>query len=270
MFFIRPMSDLHLELDVDFDIPHLATDQDTVLILAGDIGYAKKKYTYVDFIDRVSPRFKAVVYVLGNHDYWGSNLLSAPTKIWNELVDYDNVHVLENETVVIDGVAFIGATLWTNMNNHDVMTLEQARLTMNDYKKVRHGPPSEPWKWKLTPSHTVSQFIKSRNYIFSEIVKQKNDGNQVVVVTHHAPSFKSVELNRKGDLLNGAYVSELFYDIDDLQDKQPFAWIHGHLHESFDYMLSDTRVICNPYGYKTEDPKDLNCNFESTKVVSVT
>lgn len=256
--FVRIVSDLHLEFG-PLDIPELSEDKNTVLILAGDIGLAQKTYTYKEFFEDVSSRFLAIVYILGNHEHYKGEFLTSLPKIRETLADLKNVHVIEKESVVIDGVAFIGATLWTDMNSHDVVTIAESGYSMNDYKIIRNGPCNVPWQRKLHPHDTIDDHIKAKRFIFKEIKKMKEAGHAVVVVTHHGPSYLSVAECYKGDNLNGAYVTELFEDI---MDAQPTIWCHGHTHVSFDYFIGDTRVICNPRGYVGyEENPDFDIKF---------
>jgi len=266
---IRVMSDLHLEFQNgpdQFVVPELPDDKDTVLILAGDIGLARRPTTYKYFVEDMSYRFREVIYVLGNHEFYGYRFPSTYTKIWSELQDFENVNVLEKEAVWFDGVAFIGATLWTNMDNHNQMTMYDAAAQMNDYGTVRTGPKGCEWQRPLKPKDTIEDFMNARHYIFEEIKIQKYTGKKVVVITHHLPSFESIHGDFKGSNLNGAYASELSSDIVELGDDQPELWIHGHVHDNMDYMIENTRVICNPRGYA---PDDLNDNFDVNLVIEV-
>lgn len=261
---IRVVSDLHLEfMRGDWAIPETKKDAETTLVLAGDIGIANKAYTYEPFINRVCEQFKHVIYIMGNHEHYHGKFPTSINKL-NAIIkdEYLNVHVLEKDSIVIDGVAFVCATLWTNMSNHDALCIETCRLKMNDYDIIRTGPFGEPWKRRLQPIDTIKDFMNARHYIFKEIVKQKDAGNEVVVVTHHGPSFSSVPEKYIGDIVNGAYVSDLSEDILGLEDNQPVVWIHGHMHDNFDYMIGNTRVVCNPRGYDTSDKKNLNPDFD--------
>lgn len=267
---IRVMSDLHLEFSqCDMEVPELNTDKETVLILAGDIGLAKRPTTYKYFVEDMSDRFREVIFVLGNHEHYGGKFPTTYTKIKKELLDFENVSVLEKEAIWLDGVAFVCATLWTDMDNHDALCIEQSRLGMNDYNTVRTGPIGEPWKRKLHPHDTIADHMNAKHYIFDEIKKQKAEGRKVVVVCHHLPSYMSIPDEFKGDSMNGAYASELFEDIMDLGDDQPEIFIHGHTHTSFDYMIGNTRILCNPRGYVTQDPNDLNKDFDVNLVIDV-
>jgi len=257
------LSDIHLEFGYFF-IPEMENEKEIVVVLAGDIGLVKKDYTYRDFINNTCDRFKNVIWVLGNHEYYGSNFPTTLTKLWNATLDHENLYVVDKETVVINDVAFVCATMWTNFDNCNVMTMESAKYWMNDYKAIRTGPIGESWKRKLEPMDTLKDHHKALEYIFPEITKQKENGKKVVVVTHHLPSFQSIPKKFRADDLNGAYASELFEDI---METQPNIWAHGHTHGSSDYMIGDTRVLCNPRGYKKEN--ELNKDFNDTFTIEI-
>lgn len=256
------LSDLHLEFG-DFFIPEGENEKETAIVLAGDIGLVKKPYTYNDFIANTCDRFKKVIWILGNHEYYGTNFPTALAKVWNATRNHENLEVVEKETVVVDDVAFVCATLWTSMDNNNIMTMNDAKLWMNDYKQIRTGPEHEPWKRKLRPLDTLADHYRAVEYIFPEIIKQKENGKKIVVVTHHLPSFQSIHKSRRGDSLNGAYASELFEDI---METQPNIWCHGHTHDSSDYMIGSTRVLCNPRGY---DKIEVNKNFNPKLIIEI-
>ena len=256
------LSDLHLEFGYFF-IPKVENEKETIVVLAGDIGLVKKEHTYRDFINNTCDRFKNVIWIMGNHEFYDANFPTALAKVWNATLDHENLYIVDKETVVLNDVAFVCATMWTNFDNNNTMTMYAAETWMNDYKKIRTGPKSEPWRRKLRPLDTLADHHRAVEYIFPEITKQKEAGKKVVVVTHHLPSFQSIHESRSGDELNGAYASELFEDI---ADTKPDVWIHGHTHDSSDYMIEDTRVICNPRGYKGHE---LNKNFNDTFTIEV-
>lgn len=259
---VRIVSDLHCEFDGTYRLPIMGDEKEQILVISGDLGLGSKSYTYLPFIEDAADRFREVIYICGNHEFYKGKFPYDHNKIHSELIPYENVSLLEKETVIFDGVAFIGATLWTDMNNHDPNCMMQAEMCMNDYRIIRTGSAAEPWKRKLRPRDTIEDHIRARQYIFEEIKKQKAKGNKVVVASHHAPSYLSVADKFKGDPVNGAYASELFEHIMDLGDDQPDMWVHGHTHVSFDYMIGETRVVCNPRGYSTMDSRDLNPNFD--------
>lgn len=259
------LSDLHLEFEHTFLIPEMENEKEIVVVLAGDIALIEKEWTYRDFINNTCDRFREVIWILGNHEFYGANFPTALDKLWFATLDLVNLYVVDKETVVIDSVAFICTTLWASFDCNNALTMWDAKLIMNDYKRIRTGPSHKPWLRKLKPIDTASGHLRAKEFIFPEIIKQKEAGNNVVVVTHHLPSFHSIPQQFKGNSLNGAYASELSEDI---MDTKPNIWIHGHTHGSSDYMIGDTRVLCNPRGYAT-NPDDLNKEFNPTFTLDV-
>lgn len=259
---ILVLSDLHLEFQ-PFMVPEQDDEANTIVILAGDIGVAKKPHTYDYFIHDLAKRFRAVLWVMGNHEHYKYNMPSTHAKLFMATVDYDNVLVLEKDTVEFDDVVFVCATLWTDMDNNNPVTTYQAGLVMNDYKYIRIGPEDEPWKRKLKVTDTIAEHLRTKEFIFSEIERNKNNGKKVVVVTHHLPSFLSIDESHKGDSLNGAYATELGEYI---VEAEPEIWIHGHTHSSADYTLGETRIICNPRGYCPDYP---NSEFNDKMIIEI-
>jgi len=259
------LSDLHLEIKYFF-IPETKNEKDTIVVLAGDIGVASKKNTLIDFLVNTSQRFREVIYILGNHEHYRGNFPTSYDKIKTLIkeLDINNIHVLEKESIVFDNVAFVCGTLWTDMNKNNPSSMLDAKLCMNDYHVIRTGPKLEPWRQKLEPIDTVAAHLRTKEFIFPEIIKQKENGNKVVVVTHHLPSYQSVPMEFKGDRLSPAYASELFEEI---MDTMPDIWCHGHTHTSMDYMIGDCNVLCNPRGYA--GTADLNKEFDHLKLINI-
>ncbi len=248
---IRPQSDLHLECDgmEPWYMPRIEGEKDMVLVLAGDITANHNQWkdkpsldVYSPWIKDVCARHKAVIYIKGNHeDYCGH--MEATEDHWKAMSRHiENLHFLHRDTVVIDGVRFLGCTLWTQLSPIDEM---RAVNYMNDFTYIwANDVLFTPMMWKL--EHEACRY-----FLETELAKEF-DG-ETVVVTHHAPSFLSVREQYKGDWANVCYANSL----DNLMWYNPIKlWIHGHMHDSIDYMVGDelqaTRVICNPRGYADE------------------
>ena len=262
---IRVMSDLHLEFQNklnDWLVPPLPHDQDTTLILAGDIALHKQVPI---FLGLCSAQFKHVVYVTGNHEFYKANMPAVPGKIKAAIQHLPNVHFLDTDTVELDGVNFVGTTLWTDMDRGNELTMYYAKAKMSDYKVIRSGPPAEPWKWKLSPTETCALHRIQRDYMFDTINDLQETGKMIVAVSHHLPSFLCIAEHRRGADLNGAYASEL-YEL--IADSQPDLWVHGHTHDSVDIVPpgTNTRIVCNPRGYW---PADLNPDFDPFFMVEI-
>ena len=248
---IKYFSDIHTEF-APFNCEAVSGD---VLLVAGDYGLGAKAWTYVDDFEILSENFNHVIYVLGNHEFYNSSLIRAREKIRENLLHLDNVHILEDEYVEIDGVRFIGSTCWTNL--HDVIARISAKQYMNDYRIIRTGNAAFPYKRKITPEDLIAINKKSSDYIFSHIT------DKTVVITHHAPSTMSAAPQYRNDSLWLAYANE----FEQLIDKhKPLAWVHGHMHTTSEYMLYDTLVLCNPRGYV---PEHTNSYFNPNKEMAL-
>lgn len=256
-------SDLHLEFG---QIELKNTDHADVLVLSGDILVAEdlnrhpgdagpyaplQSHRYInstiyrDFLDNVNYEFPNVVYVAGNHEFYDCKWNKTLEVLRKTMENYKNIYFLENDVLKVDDVTFIGATLWTDMNNHDPLTLHAVRDMMNDYRQITHD--GDGYYHKLKPMHTVNRHLRSKQYINS-VVEGKHD-DKFVVCTHHAPSRQSIPPEYRGQhLMNGAYASNLEEFI--LDRPQIKLWTHGHTHDEWDYMIGDTRVFCNPRGYR--------------------
>lgn len=238
---IRITSDLHSEFwgnknphrILNTIVPEMPEDNETVLVVAGDLGLSKYDL-WIQILGMLSSRFKAVIFVFGNHFYYNNNVFDEEFEIEDDLV-----YLLEDSHVTIDGVNFVGATLWTDFNNKNSLDMYMAQQHMNDYHIIKNLDNTV-----LTPEQTYNRFKISKKYIFDFLKAHKDEKN--IVVTHHGCSYKSIDQGYVNDVLNYAYITDLSEEI---LDTKPLLWIHGHIHASSDYMIGDTRVICNPYGY---------------------
>jgi len=245
-------SDLHLEFGaIELD----NTENADVLLLSGDICVAKNlnnehrhNQRYRTFFQQCCERFPHVIYVLGNHEHYDHDIQHTAERLKRELA-HDNLHILENETVDINGVVFIGATLWTDMNSEDGLTLYHVTSMMNDFHVIKNSARTlNEWgkPARLTPEDTVAFHKRSLDYINHITYDRPN--YKFVVVGHHCPSMKSIHPKYANDkIMNGAFAS----DLDDFIAYRPQIrlWTHGHTHEPFDYDIGTTRIVCNPRGY---------------------
>lgn len=251
----RVFSDIHLEFG-KFTVRPLPDDNETVLVLAGDIGIVHKSTQlkeYVAFMERCSEQFREVVVVMGNHEHYYGSFKKTASIITHALQHLDNVHLLEKSSHVVDNVAFIGATLWTDCDNgspHATYLFSG----MSDAKLIRTGHTSEidPYLRKFMSTDTVNDHIKAKDYVAKAIAEQRAAGRKIVLVVHHGITQKSIHPQYHGDSMNMFFASDMTLD---LMDWNVDLAIHGHLHNFSDYMVDDggsicqTRVICNPRGY---------------------
>jgi Icc-related predicted phosphoesterase len=247
-------SDLHVEFgDITLENPGV-----DLLILAGDIVMLKdldkqseRGDRSRDFFKRVSFQFPRVLYVMGNHEHYSGDFAKGPERFQ----DFCNTHCITNitlmdkDTVKIGDYEFIGGTLWTDFNDMDSFTMFNAERSMNDYQGVKNT--NDRVSYKFLPKHALSDHRQMRDYLQVCMDNYKQAGradNKIVVITHHAPSPSSIHPKyANDDLMNGNFYSNMDQFI--LDNPQIQLWIHGHMHDPFDYGIGGTRVVCNPRGY---------------------
>ena len=253
------ISDLHGDIGFMRDLPE---QKDTILLVPGDIHEVRRKKQYFDMLQLMSNKFKEVLMVPGNHEYYHTNITKAHRILKEFDNEIENFHFLQNDYRIFGDVIILGGTLWTDYDNGNPLTKLQAKLGMNDYRYIRHGTPTEYWHHRITPEEIEFFHYETKSFLQKSIDKQREvcDNFKTVVMTHHAPSFNSVDPVYKDNNLNGCYCSSMDYFVDSLGAQ---VWVHGHVHCSHDYMLGDTRVICNPLGYAL-GTKHENPHFNST------
>lgn len=246
-------SDLHLEYD-DLRQPLAIPDAD-VCVVAGDL--CRAPANGVHWLSKHIAPSMPCVYVAGNHEYYKGSIREGLEDGHIAAAQFTNVHFLENEAVIIDGVRFLGATLWTDyqIEGHRRLAMFNARERMNDHKQIARQ--RNPWQ-RFVPEMAYRMHRDTRRFIETAL---KADPIKTVVITHHLPHAESVPQRFNGDLLNAAYGSDL---SDVIEEGRPALWVHGHTHDSCDYQISATRVVCNPRGYDDENGK-----FDPQLVVTV-
>lgn len=231
------LSDLHLEFDA-FDVPEHDAD---VVVLAGDIHHRCKGLGWAREAFGQTP----VIYVPGNHEFYGASTPRLLGRLRRAAAG-SQVHVLHDEAVTLDGVRFLGCTLWTDfaLQNHQPKgqySMQICGQLMNDYRCIRLSPGQR----QLQPADTRAIHSRSVGWL----QKQLPADGPTVIVTHHGPSVQSVPAELQDDLIACAFASAL----DDLvKTSGATLWIHGHLHRSISYRLGDTEVVCNARGYPNE------------------
>jgi len=271
-------SDLHLE----FGRFNIVNSQNAdVLILSGDICVASeltvrmpdidvdsRSAMFHQFFDDCCSKFNHVVYVAGNHEHYHGDFATTINHLKSMLKHHKNLYILDKETVVIDDITFIGTTLWTDMNKDDPITLLNVSRSMNDFRIIKNSNRLIDIKVPIykdnDPQYVIGMETKSgvpdalqpedvsaEHKICLTYIKdviEKDSDKKYVVVGHHAPSERSIHDRFSSNAaMSGAYVSSLDEFI--MDHPQILLWTHGHTHNAFDYMIGDTRVVCNPRGY---------------------
>jgi len=251
---IALLSDVHLSVNA---IPFPEVDAD-VVVLAGDICRPAKAIEWA----RSSPA--PVVYVAGNHEFYGSDLISTYEQL-NRLTEGTQIHVLERSEYVHNGVRFLGCTLWSDYRLFDSAEerahgIDLATQLMRDFTHIKISPDFQDL---FTPA--ISQLIFLQTVAWLDECFSRNSSIPTVVVSHFAPTRLSISPLFASSPINSSFVSNL---EDRIQDWQPALWLHGHTHGSFDYLVGNTRVLCNARGYAKNGINE-NPDFNGSLVINL-
>jgi len=250
---LHVLSDLHMGVR-PFDAPATAAD---VVVLAGDIARPEAAIAWASALG------KPVVYVPGNHEFYGGCIPGTLRELKQHGAGSD-VHVLENDEIVLGGVRFLGTTLWTDFLLYGRgpardLALQGARDFVRDFTRIRLDETGAPF----TPDAAAELFQRNARWLAGKLDEPCT--GPTVVVTHHSPSPRSIHPRFAESILNPCFVSEAEWLLD---GRNAALWIHGHSHDSFDYEVNGTRVVCNPRGYAKNDSVE-NHRFDPALVLTV-
>jgi len=221
---ILPISDIHVDKMPDDGSSFLTTlplDVD-IVIVAGDVGPMS---CFPSFLSRLSDRYKNVIFVAGNHEYYGTPVKEVHAQLEELTRLYSNFHWLHRSVVTIDQVRFVGATLWFPYHPSN----SQYEKPMSEFGQV---PSFREWAYEEN----------SRSKQFFEETLREGD----FVISHFLPSFKSVAPQFEDSRFNRFFVCSM---DDVIESAHVSHWVHGHTHRVCDYLIGATRIICNPVGY---------------------
>ena len=234
-------SDLHTEfltpaeqLDLFDSFPEVEG-----IIIAGDLStkkYLKNNLSYL------CKKYKEVIFVVGNHEFYNSSFPEIDDlleEIEENLIE--NLSFLDNSVYTYNDIKFLGGTLWFKDEPLNILYEKQ----MNDFSYIKNL------------RHEV--YDKNRKTV--EILENLIDRDSIII-THHLPSFRSVNDKYKGYQSNRFFVCDMEKLI---LKKQPKLWIHGHTHDSCDYMIGSTRILCNPLSY----PQERNKKFDNNLIIEI-
>lgn len=247
---LQILSDLHLEFS---NLLVSETDAD-LIVLPGDIWKGDAGIYWA----RATWPAKPIIYVAGNHEFYGKNRLETLAKL-RIAARETGVHFLDNEEIIIDGVRFLGATMWTDfeLNGDKFFDIVTASNNLNDFRVIHEG------KAHFSPMDSIVLHEHSIAWLTKKLIDEPHEG-ETVVVTHHLPSMLSVADRFKGDSLSSCFASNLDHLLG-----YSALWVHGHTHDSFDYTVNGTRVVCNPRGYCRYESGGENFDFNPNLVVEV-
>lgn len=247
---IRYLSDLHLEFDASLDIQR--GDED-VVVLGGDI------HLGIEGIKWAQEKFPTVpvIYVLGNHEFYGHDFDELVTEARNRAAR-TNVHLLEQDSVVIGGIRFLGCTLWTDFDalgkDRRNEAMEEAQTLLSDYLRIHRS-----WtRRRIVATETRARHLESRRWLEAAIAES---AEPVVVVTHHAPIIEGSAERYREDPLSPAFVS----DLRALMVEPIRLWIFGHTHHCAVHQEGAVLLLSNQAGY----PNETNPGFSRDRVVEI-
>ena len=248
------LSDLHLSVGA-LDPP--STDADAV-ILAGDLARPDEAIAWASALR------KPVLYVPGNHEFYGGSIAGTRAAL-ARCAAGTNVRLLDDTEAIIDGVRFLGTTLWTDFRLFGdgvqrTNAMEAGRRFMRDFTRIRNTDDSPS---PFAPADAAELFDVESRWLEARLATRF--AGPTVVITHHAPSRRSIHPRFADSPLNACFVSGAEHLLD---GEQVQLWIHGHTHDSFDYVVNGTRVVCNPRGYAPNGVNE-NARFDANLCVDV-
>lgn len=232
MALIQVCSDIHLEYNdiSEVDFINIINPKGEILILAGDIGDPFSNI-FEKFINYCSINFACVLFVAGNHEYYNHLIIETDDKITEIFNKYKNVIYLNNTTFLYNNILFVGTTLWSEINK------EVELYNMKDFSKIKNF------------SSYLSNNLFTQNVQF---IKEQLK-NKIVVITHHAPSYKCISKDYDNDPVNCCYASNLEYLF---EDNNLIGWVYGHLHNNYKSIINNSFLYANCYrtlDYNNED-----------------
>lgn len=253
------LSDLHHELwRQDAPPINLSISRPDVVILAGDIDIGAKAVEWAAATFAGLP----VLYVHGNHEAYGGKLEEVQAEIEAACLVAENVHFLNCGEYRLGNVRFLGATMWTDFrlfgDDDRPSAMREAEAVMVDYKRIRLAHKGYR---KLRASDTAMFHSLHKSWLKNKLVEPY--AGRTVVVTHTGPSLLSIADRFATDPLSAAYASRLDMVC------QADLWIHGHMHDSFDYRIGKCRVVCNPCGFMTRGGGIENAQFDKNFIVDI-
>ncbi|MDB5805320.1 MAG: 3,5-cyclic adenosine monophosphate phosphodiesterase CpdA [Betaproteobacteria bacterium] len=261
------LSDLHIEFS-----PFAPADTGAdVVILAGDIHKGGAGLTWA----RAAFPRQELIYVVGNHEFYGGDWERTLVEL-RALAASLEIHLLEDDELLLGGVRFLGTALWTDFDFFGRSRRREAMRAcveyLTDFRLIGAAPESDdcgaglpvPNRGldRLTPAHVRRRHLASRAWLEQRL--ESPSGWPTVVITHHLPGAGSVASRYRDDLGNAGFASHL----DHLMGPAAL-WVHGHTHDSFDYRKGGTRVVCNPRGYPTNGGGFENPRFNPELVLEL-
>lgn len=248
------LSDLHMEI-MPYNLHVFDAD---VIVLAGDIAEGSNGIEWAATLLKLTDA--NIIYIAGNHEFYHTELNDTRQKISAFCKQHERLHYLENGEVIIDGVRFLGATLWTDFEltlpEDQKTTFRMSELSLTDFRLIRHDESRFKVKDAINMHRDSVTFIEAK--------LDEDFAGKTVVITHHAPALQSVAPKYQDSFLKTYFASNL----DHLLGRSDI-WIHGHTHVKSDYRIGKTRVICNPRGRPDNAQQAENSQFNPALIIEI-
>jgi len=242
------ISDIHL--DVRPMKAPVKADAD-ICMIAGDLHELDQGIAFIEDILEHMP----VLYLPGNHEAYTSSIDRVGALFRQHVSRLKDFHFMDRHTVAFEDVRYIGATLWTDFNRGNPLSMMQATGMVKDYLYINNVQEDD----RISPEEILRRHQLDLDYICREL--EKPWAGKTVVMTHHAPSYQSCRGRYLHSPSNFLYASNL----DDLiEGYAPDIWVHGHIHEPLDYTIGSTRILCNPRGSRFVEGQEFDPFFTFT------
>jgi predicted phosphohydrolase len=221
-----------------------------ILILAGDIGNPLSNI-FDEFIKYVANIYKTVLYITGNHEYYNNSIENIDVILEEKLAKYNNVYFLNNKVKIIEGIKFIGSTLWSNTLGN--------KYEINDTKKIKKNN-------KLINSSDIDKmFFNNYKFIKDNVNNNENNNDikHIIIITHHLPSYKCIDEKYKYSNYTSWFASNCEEIMNMELNTKIKYWFCGHTHSNVNITINSTQIIANPIGYPTFSKNKIN--FENEK-----
>eukprot|EP00026_Physarum_polycephalum_P009745 Phypoly_transcript_09879.p1 GENE.Phypoly_transcript_09879~~Phypoly_transcript_09879.p1 ORF type:complete len:267 (+),score=34.75 Phypoly_transcript_09879:469-1269(+) len=256
------ISDMHVEFPkVREFLPAEALEPKApYLAMLGDIGYPSQP-KYQELLLAMADRFQKVFVIAGNHEYYKAEYYSTKQKIKEICALKNNIIYMDKTSILVDGVRVLGTTLWSYVPPDKILPVANA---LNDYHLIKVQDPNTNQASLLCVEQSVEWFNDELNWLKEQIALAKQNGERVVVFTHHAPLVKGTSHPRFDNSPHNCAFSS---DLQDILGDPIDLWCFGHTHYSSDQTVKGTRVVSNQVGYIAMQEK---AGFKPGMVVSIT
>ncbi|WP_019531427.1 metallophosphoesterase [Dasania marina] len=253
--FISLQSDIHNEFRRENY--NYVNRGEKVAVFAGDIGVGEYAINYIKGLAELYPDTH-FIFVPGNHEYYNPNLAKDTLdKTFRSVAKtVDNLHFLNRDSVVIDGIKFLGCTLWSDFTTFgpelEKLALNTAKYFLNDFREITNNG------FALTPKQMASWQKIDVNWLDTELAKPFF--GKTVIVTHFPGVIECVHPHFEVDAVTTYFNNDLEWIV---EKHKIDLWLYGHNHWSTSFTLKKTRFYSNQPGY----PREQTGHDENLKIL---